>query len=103
GFIPLNGDFTFNENFDPATVDAIFDYRRRNLGVVRQNGVDFSANYGVPAAGGTLQLTLDVAYINEIRKQVTATSEAFDVLDTYANPTHLRARLGLSFMRGGWS
>jgi iron complex outermembrane receptor protein len=102
-FIALNGDFTPNPNFDPTTVDALFDYRRRNIGVLKQNGFDVSAAYAFGSAVGDFNVALDVAYIDELVKQVTEESTEFDVLDTYANPTHLRARLGLGYRRGGWS
>lgn len=102
-FIALNGDFSPNENFDPTTVDVIFDFRRRNIGVLKQNGFDVSAAYAFSTAAGDFNLGLDVAYIDELVKQVTAQSAEFDVLDKYANPTHLRARLGIGYRRGGWS
>jgi iron complex outermembrane receptor protein len=103
GFIPLNPDFSLNPDFDPTTVDVLLDLRRRNLGVVKQNGFDVSATYDFSAAGGNVHLGIDVAYIDEILKQVTATSAAFDVVDTYTNPTHLRARFAVGYVRGGWS
>lgn len=102
-FLALNGDFTPNPDFDPTTVDALFDYRRRNIGVLKQNGFDVSVAYAFSTPAGAFNLGLDVAYIDELVKRVTAQSAEFDVLDTYANPTHLRARLGIGYRRGGWS
>lgn len=103
GFYPLNADFTPNANFDPSTVDALFDVRRRNIGVLRQNGFDVSTSYDFDVGASHLRVGFDLAYIDDIEKQVTATSEAFSVLDTYANPTHMRARLGFGYTRGGWA
>jgi outer membrane receptor protein involved in Fe transport len=103
GFYALNPDFTPNANFDPSNVDALFDMRRRNIGVLGQSGFDVSTSYDFDVGASHLRVGFDLAYINEIEKQVTATSEAFDVLDTYAHPTHLRARLGFGYTRGGWA
>jgi iron complex outermembrane receptor protein len=92
-----------NPNFDPAAVDVIFDLRRRNIGVLRTRGVDFSAAYDFAAGGGDLHLGVDIAWIREIFRQVAASSAPADVVDTFGNPTHLRLRAGLGYRKGGWS
>jgi len=105
GFFTLDGaaDYAPIPDFDPTTVDVIFNTLRTNVGIVKQRGFDFSASYGFSVGASNLGLSLDVAYIDRIRKQLTPTSEEFSVLDTFRNPTRVRARVGFSLSRGGWS
>lgn len=103
GFRPINPNNTPNLNFDPATVDLIVDSRRRNIGVLKSSGFDVAASYAFEALGGNMQLALDVSYIDELVRQVTATSAPIDQLDTYLNPTHLRVRGHVGYRHGGWS
>lgn len=102
-FAAFNPNFTPNPNFDPATVQAIFDTRRRNVGVVETKGVDLSAAWSFAVGGGQMRLGFDGTYIIEILKQLTATSTSVDQLDTYGNPTRLRLRASINYRLGGWS
>lgn len=102
-FMGLNPDFTPNPNFDLSTVQVLFDLRTRNIGVVKQNGFDLSTSYAFNAGGAEMRLGFDIAYIDDIVKRLTASSPAFPVLDTYASPTHTRARFNFQYARGGWT
>ncbi|HEX7115088.1 MAG TPA: TonB-dependent receptor [Steroidobacter sp.] len=102
-FMGLNPDFTPNPNFDLSTVQVLFDLRTRNIGVLKQTGFDLSTSYTFNAGGAQMRLGFDIAYIDDIVKRLTASSPALSVLDTYANPTHTRARFNFQYARGGWT
>lgn len=104
GFIPLSPiDFTFDPNFDPASINVIVDNRRRNLSVVDTNGVDFSTRYDFGVGSSNVALGIDATYVLQVEQQITATSAPFDTDDTYGNPPNLRMRAMASWQRGGWS
>lgn len=104
GFFPLTpGLNAIDPDFDISTVEAIFDRRRRNIGVVTTRGIDLSVAYSFPAFGGDMRVALDGAYIFELLKQVTATSEPFETRDTFANPTRFRLRGHAGYYRGGFT
>ena len=89
--------------FDPATVAAIVDMRRRNLSVVETSGFDIAAQYLTRVAGGELQAGVVATYIKELVQQVTPASAPFETVDTYGNPVELRMRASLGYSRGPWA
>lgn len=104
GFIPLSPiDFTFDPNFDPASIDVIVDTRRRNLSLVDTNGVDFSTRYDFTVGSSNVALGIDATYVLQIEQQITSTSMPFETDDTFGNPPNLRMRAMASWQRGGWS
>jgi iron complex outermembrane recepter protein len=103
GFLPLNPDFTPDENFDPATIDVIVEQRRRNLSRVDTSGMDLSMQYRVSTAEADLLLGVSGTYILGIEQQVTSTSPAFDVVDTFYNPPKWRARGFAEWRRQAWA
>lgn len=104
GFIPLSPiDFMPDPNFDPATVQVIYDGRRRNLSIVDTSGVDFSARFDFGVGNSNVALGLDATYILQIEQQITSTSAPFETDDTYNNPPNLRMRAMASWQRGGWT
>lgn len=104
GFIPLSPiDFTFDPNFDPASIDVIVDTRRRNLSLVDTNGVDFSTRYDFGVGSSNVSLGIDATYVLQVEQQITTTSTPFETDDTFGNPPNLRMRAMASWQRGGWS
>lgn len=104
GFIPLSPiDFTFDPNFDPASIDVIVDGRRRNLSLVDTNGVDLSTRYEFAAGTSNVTIGIDATYVLQIEQQITNTSAPFETDDTFGNPPNLRMRAMASWQRGGWS
>ncbi len=102
-FLPLNSDFTFNPDFDPADVDLIVDARRQNIGVVSTRGIDLSASYEFDALGGQMRVGLDASWMDELLKQITKTSTPVELSDTFSNPTRQRVRGQVSFRKGQWT
>ena len=103
GFFAFNPDFTSNTNFTPDSVDVIVDTRRRNLSVVRTNGLDMSLQYEFDAAGSTFSLGFNGTYILELQQQVTSDSATFDSVGTIYNPPDWRVRGFLGWQRPGWA
>ncbi|GFE90383.1 TonB-dependent receptor [Steroidobacter agaridevorans] len=104
GFIPLSPiDFTFDPNFDPASIEVIVDTRRRNLSLVETNGVDFSTRYDFAVGSSNVALGIDATYVLQIEQQITTTSAPFETDDTFGNAPNLRMRAMASWQRGGWS
>ena len=89
--------------FDPATVAAIVDLRRRNLSAVETSGFDIAAQYLARLAGGELQAGIVATYMKELVQQVTPASVPFETVDTYGNPVELRVRGSLGYSRGPWA
>lgn len=89
--------------FDPNAVGAIVDLRRRNLSVTQTSGVDLSTNYEFEAGGNNFSMGLAATYVLELDQQITTTSPEVEFVDTYANPTHWRARGSLGWRRSGLS
>lgn len=89
--------------FDPATVAAIVDQRRRNLSLIETSGYDIALQYDMKLAGGELQIGLAGTYIKELVQQVTPSSAPFETVDTIFNPVHLRLRGSLAYSRGRWT
>lgn len=99
-FLPLNGDFTFNPNFQPGDVEMIIDARRQNIGVLKTSGFDVSASYDFEAFGGQMRLAVDGSMIEEFSRQLTSTTTPIDQLDTFGNPLESRWRGQVSFSLG---
>lgn len=102
-FLPLNSDFTFNPDFDPADVDLIVDARRQNIGVVSTRGIDVSASYDFDALGGQMRVGLDASWMDELLKQITRTSTPVELSDTFSNPTRQRVRGQIGYTKGQWT
>jgi outer membrane receptor protein involved in Fe transport len=89
--------------FDPTTVDAIVDGRRRNLSATATSGLDFSAQYTFAAGESEFNFGLNATYIFELEQQITEASAPFDSVATYFNPPHARARSAVGWHRQSWS
>jgi iron complex outermembrane receptor protein len=90
-------------NFTPALVDVIVDIRRRNLSVVRAEGVDLATNYSVKAGSSTLTFGVNGTYILNQEQQVTSISPEIDTVDTIFNPPDWRARGFIGWQLQGWA
>jgi outer membrane receptor protein involved in Fe transport len=102
-FFAFNPDFSFNTNFDPATVDVIVDFRRRNLSVVKTRGLDFYGNYAFTAGDNDFNLALNATYLIERLLQATAASVPTETADTINNPPDWRIRGSAAWTRNEWS
>jgi outer membrane receptor protein involved in Fe transport len=89
-------------NFTPDMIDVIVDARRRNLSVIRAEGLDLSTSYDFKIGASSLSLGLGGTYILNQEQQVTATSPAVDMVDTIYNPPEYRARASVSWRLEGW-
>jgi iron complex outermembrane recepter protein len=92
GLFALEPDFSPDVDFDPASIDVLFDIRRRNLSAIETRGFDLTASYSVPAGAGTLSFGLDGTYILDLEQRVSEASDPFDSVDTFFNPPQWRAR-----------
>ena len=102
-FFAFNPDFSFNTDFDPATVDVIVDFRRRNLSVVKTRGVDLYGNYAFTAGDSDFTLALTGTYVIERLLQATAASVPTETADTINNPPDWRIRGSAGWTRNAWS
>lgn len=93
----------FNNPFGiaPADIKVIIDARTQNLSLVRQNGVDFAADYTGGLLGGEARLGLAGSYLFRIRQKLTPEAPSIDVLDRVGSPVSLRLRGEAGFSRGG--
>lgn len=103
GFLAFAPDFTIDPNFDPNTVQVLVDGRRRNLSVVRSEGVDLAAQYDFKAGADRFFVGVNGTYILNQEQQVTPLSAEIDTVDTIYNPPHWRARGFVGWSRMGWS
>ena len=101
-FRAVNPNGTPNPNFTPALVDIIVDGRRRNLSLVRAEGLDLSAQYDFKVAESRVFLGLNGTYILNQEQQVTDTSPAIETVDTIYNPPNWRARGFVGWQLQGW-
>jgi iron complex outermembrane recepter protein len=90
-------------NFDPSSIDALLDVRRRNLSAVKAGGVDLALQYGFTLAGGETHLSADATHLRELTRRVTPTSTTVDNVDTFSNPPDWRFRAGAGWARQGWA
>lgn len=82
---------------------AIVDSRYVNTGGLHVSGVDLSARYGLPLGGGKLDLSSNVSYLIDYARKVTPNSSWLPLLDQARQPVDLRAKLGGTWTRQGWS
>jgi outer membrane receptor protein involved in Fe transport len=73
-----------------------------NASRVVQQGADLGATDSWKFGGGELEANGNAAIIHGILTSLTAGSTATDVSNTYGNPLHYRARVGVSWLLGGW-
>lgn len=102
-FRAVNPNGTPNPNFTPALVDIIVDGRRRNLSLVRAEGLDLSTQFDFKISDSRIFLGLNGTYILNQEQQVTETSPALETVDTIYNPPNWRARGFVGWQLQGWA
>ncbi|HJV42616.1 TonB-dependent receptor domain-containing protein, partial [Caulobacter sp.] len=75
----------------------------RNLGRVKQSGLDFTGNYGMETPAGRLTLNGSFSYIIDLKRSLLPNSPLFTALDTYGNQLSKRGRFGANLRNGDWS
>lgn len=103
GFFALNANGTPNPNFTPALVTVIVDGRRRNLSLVRAEGVDLATQYEFKAGASSLFFGVNGTYILNQEQQVTDSAPEIDTVDTIYNPPDWRGRAFVGWRAQGWS
>jgi iron complex outermembrane receptor protein len=89
--------------FTPALVDVIVDLRRRNLSLVKAEGLDLATQYSFKVGDGTIFLGLNGTYILNQEQQVTDAAPAIETVDTIYNPPNWRARALFGWQWQGWA
>lgn len=86
-----------------ADVDIIVDARRNNIGQIRMDGLDFSANYEIPAGGGSIDLGVTGTYLFNYKKAVTFASPLLDQLNRVNSPLKFRGRANIGWRSESFS
>jgi iron complex outermembrane recepter protein len=97
----LDAGLTPNPNFDPSTVNAIIDLRRRNLSETQTSGLDLAIQSQFEAGPNKFTWGLDATYILELNQRVTSATAELDTVGTYQNPPEFRGRAAFGWNRGG--
>ena len=103
GFAAFNPNGTPNPNFNPAMVQAIVDLRRRNLSLVRAEGLDLASQYEFKAGASSVFFGVNGTYILNQEQQVTDSAPEVETVDTIYNPPDWRARAFVGWQMQGWS
>jgi outer membrane receptor protein involved in Fe transport len=88
--------------FPADGVELIYDGRLVNVSSQRVRGVDVSASYDLPVAGGELVFFLDASRLLEFSRAPLPNAPTINQLDTLYNPIDLRMRAGLSWSGARW-
>jgi outer membrane receptor protein involved in Fe transport len=86
-----------------STIAAIVDVRRRNLGMLRVQGIDLSFARPVATEWGALGLGLEGSYVLHYQIAASRQSPLLDIVDTVGNALALHLRGSLSWQRDEWS
>ncbi|MFO1013904.1 MAG: TonB-dependent receptor [Caulobacteraceae bacterium] len=87
-----------------SSIKVIIDGRRANLGVLKQSGLELSADYRFTTeTAGDWNFGLSVAKIFSLKRQLVASAPAVDFLDQFNNPVDLRYRATVGWRLGGFS
>src|SRR5690606_28335338 len=102
-FFPLDINFEFDPNFDPASVEVIVDHRRRNMARVRTRGLDISVQYAFSSGSSSFNVGLNGVRALERMQRITPTAAPFETVDTLYIPPKWRARANAMWKRDPWS
>ncbi len=75
----------------------------QNAASVFQSGFDINAQYQFALGGGDMVAHGNAAIINQISTAFAKGSTASDLVNTYANPLHVRVRADLSWANRNWA
>jgi len=77
---------------ESTRVDAIVDFRVRNMASTRVRGIDLKLDKSVHTAFGRFDLGLNGGYVLSFRQAASSTSQPTNVIDTVGNPLAFRTR-----------
>jgi len=77
---------------DPATIEAIVDGRKLNLGTVRTDGLEFIGDYSADTSWGSWRAGVNAAYILKFDRAITPDAPLTDIVNTLNNPLQFIAR-----------
>ena len=72
----------------------------RNLGRVKQSGLDFTGNYGLDTPAGRLSLGGSYSLILDLKRSLLPTSPLFEAIDTIGNQVSKRGRVNVGLKHG---
>ena len=87
----------------PEDIGAIVDFRLKNIGKIRTEGIDLTASYGFDTDFGRFDFAINVSLFTQFKQSETPTAPLFDILDTVRNPADWRMRDSVSWSRNGFS
>lgn len=85
-----------------ANPGVIIDARPANLGVTETDGIDFVANYRIPAGEGAVQLGVNGIYYFKFNVAQTPLAPVLDRLDFVNYPVEYRLRGNIGWQQGGF-
>ena len=88
---------------DPTTIIAIVDSRRNNSGVVKTDGLDFSADYAIDSDWATFHLGVAGNYAFHYRTAPVPSSPLVDEVNHFGYPARFTGKLELGVEKGGFS
>jgi outer membrane receptor protein involved in Fe transport len=97
----LYEDYT-SAGYDPSKVIAIINDQYQNAAGQNIDGVDIGADYRFRTALGNFDVTNNMAWMR-LRERLTPASQELTLSGVIFNPPKLRARLGATWQRAGWS
>ena len=74
-----------------------------NAAIVKISGFDLALSDRLHAGANEFRLALSATYLSHIETSYSSSSVPTDLVNTYANPLHWRARSQLTWLRGEWS
>ena len=75
----------------------------QNAALVTTSGLDFALNDRLHVGANEFRLALNATYLSHIDTSFSSASTSTDLVNTYANPLHWRARGQVTWTRGEWS
>ncbi|WP_293971556.1 TonB-dependent siderophore receptor [Sphingomonas sp.] len=75
----------------------------RNLGTVKQDGLDFTVNYRRPTSFGQINASATFSKVLHLKKSLVQGGDFFDALDTYGYQVSARGRGNIGFSSGGFT
>lgn len=88
---------------DPASVLAIVDGRKLNLGTVKTDGLEFIGDYQRDTSWGSWQAGFNAAYILNFERAITPQAPLVDIVNTINNPLQFIVRAHVGATVGGFS
>ncbi|HEX7710713.1 MAG TPA: TonB-dependent receptor [Sphingomonadaceae bacterium] len=88
---------------DPTTIIAIVDSRRNNSGVVKTDGLDFSADYTIDSSWATFHLGVAGNYAFHYKTAPVPGSPLVDEVNHFGYPARFTGKLELGVEKGGFS